>query len=46
VENRIVLSEPCDSMEDAITIAIEWQPRMQAEGWRRVAPSRLSARPT
>lgn len=39
VENKILLSEPCDRVEDAFVLACEWQPRMRAEGWRQVVRS-------
>jgi hypothetical protein len=39
VENEILLSEPCDRVEEAFFLATQWQPRMQAEGWRQVVRS-------
>jgi hypothetical protein len=39
--NRILLSEPCDRVEDAFTLATKWQLRMRAEGWRQLVPRSL-----
>jgi hypothetical protein len=39
VENKILLNEACDSLEEAFGLASEWQSRLRADGWQPIAPA-------
>jgi hypothetical protein len=40
VDNGILMSESCDSTEDAFILGSDWQRRMRHEGWRQIVPRR------